>query len=527
MPALMPGLVPRRCRIFVSYAHQDALPPKDQPLAHSLLSRFEVELKNLRLTLASRGHQLHEDEIFIDRQRLKSAAQWSPAIQRAVADCELMVLLVSPDSKASDFCRDHELGPVVQRGKVPIVPVLLRDTSGWTELALGAGRLLGKEHSGGLPKNQMGNAMAITNPDWGQADIAWARMTDDLTDFVGSQLFGGGSFGGTLHRGAALAAQPAQAASGAAAPAPTAPPMGPQRVPVTYFCDQLHVTDTFDDSVALRLQPSPEAPPAAPPHALLAIVQGHFHDHPAKLVDRLLQHHLVDKLRRMGLSVEAHHQPMYWPDPLPPGDARLWRAALRPLFQAVDNQLPAQLALCSQPADAVRVLQAHMARPATPVRIVYAHLPDRRPQTVAALKAMMACIDACNPGQGEMAKLALFCVDEKPGAKAAWASLLPPVQRMLALALQPMKPFNEMELRQWHVQHQLEGQLPWLDCLALFHRTIAEQPLLERSRRAELRLGLWAAAVRRHHAHVDAICPSAAGAVASTATTATTAIPLP
>ena len=477
MPGLIQSAPARRCRIFVSYAHQDALPPKDQPLGHSLLARFQLELKNLRTTLAADHRVLHEDEVFIDTERLNAAPVWRPAIQRAVQECDLMIFLISPDARVSDFCIQYEVGPAAQRG-VPVVPVLLRETAHWTKLSLGPQRLLGDFHSAGLPKNDIGNAMPICSDAWGDVDKAWRRMTEHLTEFIAHQLFGPGS-----RMPAHQAALPAAGAG----------------LPVTYFCDQLPATGDFDNVLDSHHQ---QQHPDQLVHALLAIVQGQYDDNPDMFVNRLHAHHLSHRLQALGLSIDPIRRPMEWPMHSNAADTFDGKTAVRQLFDALDSRLSVALARCTTMAHASTALRDHLARDDTKARVVFALLPDRSARSVAALHALATCIDGCLPTGNEMAKLTLFCIDEQAGARAAWAKLLPGPKRLRAVVLRPLQPFDASDLRQWHTRYGLEGQWRWSDCLALF-KQIAHSP-----RPGKLHLREWVEAVRQRHPHIDSIYPA-------------------
>lgn len=475
MPGLSSALPRRRCRVFVSYAHEDALP--HQPHGKSLLARFQLELKNLRRNLADEGKVLHEDEIFIDVERLRLAPAWRPAIERAVKECELLIFLVSPDSRGSDFCVHQELVPVASRQPPGlIVPVLLRETADWHKLDLGRAGRLGDCHSAGLPKNEKGNAMAITSTAWGDVDLAWRRMSEDLGHFMADKLF-------------ATAPKPAQQHSEVHD--------NGSHLPVTYFCDQLHATDQFEDLLH-------GTEPEHKPHALLAIVQGHYDDNPDMFVNRLHAHHLAARLQALGLSADPHRKPMAWRTHDTAAEPFEGKTAVRQLFEALGNGLPSKLARCRNMADASAELRHHLAQAKTNACVVFAQLPNRSARSVATLRALIQCIDGCQPVGHEMAKLTLFCIDEQPGARAAWAALLPTTHRLQAVALQALKPFDEGELRQWHVRYQLDPHWTWAECLAFFKETLngASHP-----RSAKLRLREWVDAVRAHRPHIHLLSP--------------------
>lgn len=491
----------RRWRVFVSYAHQDARKPSGQHQGQSLLDTFKIQLRNLRHTLASRGCQLHPDEIFIDSERLNAGEAWRDEIGQALDECDVLVFLVSPDSRASDFCVTEEVSRVARRGKL-IVPLLLRETADWAELQLVGAGLLGECHSGGLPKNDLGNAMAICHPDWGHPDRGWAAATEKLTECFAIHLFGVNED----------VPSPPKGGTGLPGARVTAPL--PVELPVAYFCDQLHVTTGFEDG----FDEHQRLHALAPPHALLAIVQGEYDDQPDRLVDRLHHYHLAVRLQAKGLAHAPQRVPMAWPvgnlvnRPFP------GRAVLKHLCEAINARLAIELGACQHVTEAAAVIDAHFAKPSTQPVAVFALLPDRDRATAAALRHLVACLDLCTNAHGKMAKLALYCVDEQPGARAHWARQLPVTQRMTTLALLPLKPVDEAQLRQWYVQYQLEPIWPWLDCLALFRRTVLEVQQARgdvRPSRSELRLRQWADAVQRHRPDVARYFPQPPTAAAA------------
>src|SRR3954454_5115443 len=91
--------------VFVSYSRADAY----------WLQRFQVLLKPL---LRRRRLQLWADTAVAGGQG------WHPAIERAIAQSAVALLLVSGDFLASDFIMAQELRARLERG-VPLAPVLI------------------------------------------------------------------------------------------------------------------------------------------------------------------------------------------------------------------------------------------------------------------------------------------------------------------------------------------------------------------------------------------------------------------
>jgi hypothetical protein len=91
-------------RIFISYSRNDA------DFAHQLAER----LSNLGAN------------IWIDVEHIPPGMKWSTAIQQGLRDCEVMLLIVSPDSMDSGNVED-EWQYFLDKHKL-IIPLLLRDT---------------------------------------------------------------------------------------------------------------------------------------------------------------------------------------------------------------------------------------------------------------------------------------------------------------------------------------------------------------------------------------------------------------
>jgi hypothetical protein len=97
-------------KLFVSYARANKM------LAANLLTRFRQQVgasKRYRYMFWRDGHILVGEE-------------WHQAIQRALDDCRLGLLLVSPAFLGSQYIAEHELPRFVGAGGKPVVPVMLQ-----------------------------------------------------------------------------------------------------------------------------------------------------------------------------------------------------------------------------------------------------------------------------------------------------------------------------------------------------------------------------------------------------------------
>lgn len=107
-------------KVFISYSHKD----------QDLFSELELRLRGL-------------DDIFPDidawsDQRIQAGDDWHGEIQAALNAAQVVLLLVSPEFKASRYIREHELEPALARharGECVVAPVIVRSTPFWDQSA--------------------------------------------------------------------------------------------------------------------------------------------------------------------------------------------------------------------------------------------------------------------------------------------------------------------------------------------------------------------------------------------------------
>ncbi|KPC79563.1 TIR domain-containing protein [Streptomyces sp. NRRL S-4] len=149
----------RRARMFISYSHRD----------DELRSQLEKHLSLLRW----RGLL----DSWSDRQ-IRVGEEWSGAIDDNLESADIILLLVSSDFLASDFCRDIEMRRAMERhheGTARVVPVLLRACD-WHGFPFGALQALPRDCR---------PVTAWPNPDAAFTDVAvWLRIA--LEDIVQS-----------------------------------------------------------------------------------------------------------------------------------------------------------------------------------------------------------------------------------------------------------------------------------------------------------------------------------------------------
>jgi len=97
-------------KVFYSYAHED----------EDLRNKLETHLAILRRNgVISEWHD----------RRILAGAKWSQAIDDHVNTSDLILLLISPDFLASDYCHDIEMKRAMERhaaGEAMVIPVILR-----------------------------------------------------------------------------------------------------------------------------------------------------------------------------------------------------------------------------------------------------------------------------------------------------------------------------------------------------------------------------------------------------------------
>ncbi|MEU5961658.1 COR domain-containing protein [Micromonospora parva] len=144
----------KSARLFLSYSHKDE--------AHK--DALENHLKVLR-----RSGLI---DVWSDR-RIGAGDGWRGSIDRNLQDADLVILLVSSDFLASDYCTDKEMGEALRRraaGECDVIPVIVRDCN-WL-------------HEAGLKELQAlpTDGKAVTR--WDNVDTAWRIVSQGIEDAV-------------------------------------------------------------------------------------------------------------------------------------------------------------------------------------------------------------------------------------------------------------------------------------------------------------------------------------------------------
>jgi len=145
------------CKTFISYSHTD--------------EELCMQLRTHLSTLKRRG-LISE---WYDR-KIIPGEEWDKKIKQELKDAELILLLVSSDFIASDYCYDFEISKAIEKHEqksAVLVPIVLRPCD-WKDLPFGKIQ--------GLPKD----AKAITT--WSNIDEAFLNTIEGIKAIINKRL---------------------------------------------------------------------------------------------------------------------------------------------------------------------------------------------------------------------------------------------------------------------------------------------------------------------------------------------------
>jgi hypothetical protein len=137
-------------KIFISYSHRD--------------EEFKDELDTMLAGLQRRGIV----DAWQDR-RIEAGDEWNKSIEEAMNDCDLALLLVSPDYLASSFIQEAEQPKLLQRRQdmqLRVIPIIVRPCKWQSEPVL--------KDLQALPKD--GKAVITFPKDNGARDQIWTDI---------------------------------------------------------------------------------------------------------------------------------------------------------------------------------------------------------------------------------------------------------------------------------------------------------------------------------------------------------------
>ena len=143
------AMAPPALRVFLSYSHKDEY----------LRQQLETRLKLLQ----------RQGVIVSWHDRLIGAGQeWKEQISRNLEQADIILLLVSADFIASDYCYDVEMGGALARhetGKAWVIPVIVRDVD-WSNAPFAKLQALPRD----------GRAVRL----WPDRDAAWRNVAEGI-----------------------------------------------------------------------------------------------------------------------------------------------------------------------------------------------------------------------------------------------------------------------------------------------------------------------------------------------------------
>ena len=147
-------------KVFCSYSHKDEIFREELEVHASLLKRKKII------------------EIWHDR-RILPGNEWENSIDSHLENSEIIILLISPDFIASDYCYGKELSRAIERhesGQSIVIPIIVRP-SDWKDTPFSKIQVLPKD---GEP---------VTT--WNNRDEAWLcvihGIKDSIDDYIKSQ----------------------------------------------------------------------------------------------------------------------------------------------------------------------------------------------------------------------------------------------------------------------------------------------------------------------------------------------------
>ncbi len=158
MPPQEPKLEKRPLKVFISYAHKD--------------EAFKDELVVMLVSMQRQGII----DAWQDR-RIEPGDEWYQAIQKAMNECDLALLLVSKYFLASRFINDEEVPKLLQRRKevgMRVIPIIISPCMWSSEPVL--------KDLQALPRD--GKAVITFSEETGERDQAWTDIAKAIEKFA-------------------------------------------------------------------------------------------------------------------------------------------------------------------------------------------------------------------------------------------------------------------------------------------------------------------------------------------------------
>jgi hypothetical protein len=146
----------QQVKIFCSYAH------KDRSIARDLKAHF------------ASLERLHSLFFWTDKE-IQGGEEWEQAIREHLDSAQIILLLISPDFIASDYCYSKEMKRAMERHKQKeawVIPILIRHVAHWRDAPFGKLQVL---PAGGKP---------IIDRSWTR-DYALSRVVEEISQAIG------------------------------------------------------------------------------------------------------------------------------------------------------------------------------------------------------------------------------------------------------------------------------------------------------------------------------------------------------
>src|SRR5262249_49254579 len=147
------GHMPKPFNVFISYSHNDTALRRE-------LDKHLRTLKDAKII-----------NVWTDSD-IMPGTEWETQIRANLKSAQIILLLVSSDFLASEFCQSVELAGALERHKANtarVIPIILRPA--FWEIAQ-----FGKLQA--LPHTSDGRPLAVTS--WSQRDDAWTNIVQGI-----------------------------------------------------------------------------------------------------------------------------------------------------------------------------------------------------------------------------------------------------------------------------------------------------------------------------------------------------------
>lgn len=400
-----------RYKVFVSYSHKN-----------SAEARQFIEVLKSAVS-ASPELEISPDQVFFDREKLLAGDQWAEFIHQAMEEAQYFVILLSPESIASEYCLSRELGTAVAKG-LPIIQVLLSKCDGWADHVVPSDlrmRKLGWFDA--LPKDDMFNYLPVAEWPGDNQAYVWDRVAHDILTRVRRDRMDPRSQLSGLHELPRNVLQ--------------------LRVPpIPYFCDQKLPVNQFDDGVH-----------GWKDKTFLVLTRGLYQDELPRFWERLQYKNLKDHVKARQEEL-LQHRPLMWPEMIDqPADGEALRSQM---LRAMSNALTGSMYEVGDPSELGARLSSLLG-----VQSLVTTLPeDLSIEAIrAGLRVLLDLLEQCSV-ESPMNRLVITVILEdsafvqEPAFEARLG--LNAYQRTHVVVLDPLQAIERKDVRLWLRDYDVE-----------------------------------------------------------------------